>query len=163
MSNLSRRNFFQSPLHQKNTIRPPWAVSEQQFTELCTRCDECISACPEKIIVRGDGGFPEVKFIDSGCDLCEDCLNVCQTQALSRISDDTPAWLHKVKITKQCLPLQGVICRTCHEACDEEAILFDLVAGQVSVPQINFDNCNGCGFCIAMCPVDSIVIEPCDK
>ncbi|MFK5984756.1 MAG: ferredoxin-type protein NapF [Pseudomonadota bacterium] len=159
MSDISRRSFFQARLNKTKTVRPPWAVAEKQFIELCNRCDDCISICPEKIIIRGDGGFPEINFINSGCEFCEDCLHVCKTKALLQISDNTPAWSHKVKITQQCLPLQNVICRICFEACDEEAILFELVAGQVAIPQINIDNCNGCGFCVAMCPVDSMVID----
>jgi len=156
MSKLSRRSFFQASFQQENSIRPPWAVSEDKFIELCTRCDECINVCPEKIISKGSGGFPVVNFIDSGCELCEDCVEVCQTKALAIRSGNGLAWSHKVKVTEKCLPLQGVICRSCYEACDEEAISFTLVAGKTPEPELNLENCNGCGFCIAMCPVDAI-------
>ena len=159
MSNLSRRSFFQASFQQANTIRPPWAVSEDLFIELCTRCDECIRVCPENIISRGAGGFPEVDFIDSGCELCEDCVEVCQSKALLIGSDKDFAWSHKVKVTDKCLPHLGVICRSCYEACEQKAISFTLAAGKTAEPELNLENCNGCGFCIAMCPVDAIVID----
>jgi ferredoxin-type protein NapF len=159
MPNLSRRNFFQAPLQQVNSIRPPWAVLEQQFIELCTRCDECITVCPEKIIVKGDGGFPEVNFAHSGCELCEDCVDICKVNALDKVSDNAFAWFHKIKMNDKCLPLHGVICRSCSEACDDKAISFQLVAGKVAIPELDLDKCTGCGFCIAICPVDAVVIS----
>ncbi len=158
MSIISRRNFFQARLNTSKVIRPPWAIAEEQFIELCSRCDKCISICPEKIIFRGDGGFPEVKFVDSGCELCEDCLDVCEPKVLKKTSKDSLPWLHKVEVITKCLPMQGVICRTCSEACNEDVISFILEAGKVAVPKLNLENCNGCGFCIAMCPVDAIVL-----
>ena len=36
-------------------LRPPGAVGEVEFLSLCTRCDECIKACPAKAIRRSNG------------------------------------------------------------------------------------------------------------
>jgi ferredoxin len=33
-------------------LRPPGAISEKQFLQSCSRCDECIHACPKDAIVR---------------------------------------------------------------------------------------------------------------
>ncbi len=158
MTNLGRRKFFQANFSQSTVIRPPWAVSEQQFTELCSRCDECIMVCPEKVIIKGSAGFPEVNFNDSGCELCEDCLDVCQIDALVKISGEQSGWSHKVKITDRCLPENSIICRTCFEICDHQAIRMELAAGKVAKPKLKLNRCTGCGFCIAACPVDAIVI-----
>lgn len=158
MSTSSRRNFLRIGIANAKIIRPPWAIDEDEFTDLCIRCDECINVCPEKVIVKGDGGFPQISFEDSGCELCKDCLEVCKPKALFKQSEHSLPWHHKIKVTEKCLPYQGVICRSCYESCDEDAIKFTLVAGKIAEPQVSLKNCNGCGFCVAICPVDAIQV-----
>ena len=34
----------------QNWFRPPFATDEWQFLELCTRCDECLAACPHEVL-----------------------------------------------------------------------------------------------------------------
>src|SRR3546814_4747309 len=40
-------------------VRPPGAVDEARFVERCTRCNACIVACSEHLLVRAEAGFPE--------------------------------------------------------------------------------------------------------
>jgi len=160
MASVSRRQFLRGHFRKNDfVLRPPWAVPEEQFIEMCTRCDECISICPEKVIQKGQGGFPEIIFDRSGCEFCEDCLAVCKPKALNKRNDESKPWFIKADINTKCITYQGTICRTCGEACDDEAIHFKLEPGKVGEPILTADNCTGCGFCIAMCPVDAIAIS----
>ncbi len=60
---ISRRGLLKGRIgRSRERVRPPWSRPGREFTSRCTRCSDCIEACPEKIIVVGDGGFPEVDF-----------------------------------------------------------------------------------------------------
>lgn len=160
MASLSRRQFLRGRFKKDEfVLRPPWSLPEAQFIEACTRCDECISICPEKVIQKGQGGFPEIVFKNSGCEFCEECLDVCKPKALNKPTEDAQPWIIKAEIKSSCIAYHGTICRTCGEACNDEAIHFKLEPGKVGEPILNLDNCTGCGFCIAMCPVDAVVIS----
>ena len=54
----------------------PWAVDA--FEDVCRRCDACIRACEEAILVAGDGGFPRSIFA-VGVHLCAACVDACST------------------------------------------------------------------------------------
>ena len=148
---VSRAQFIRGDvLGNRSQPRPPWARSEQLFTELCTRCDACIKACAEKILVRGQGGFPQVDFMRGECTFCQACLTACQEGALS--ADTSPAWLLKAVIEDTCLAYRGVACMTCAEQCEMEAIHFQPRIGGVPFPIIDMDSCTGCGACYKPCP-----------
>jgi ferredoxin-type protein NapF len=70
MVDASRRGFFRGRPRPKAEIRPPWALAESLFTDCCTRCNDCIDACPEQIIVIGDGGYPTIDFKRGECTFC---------------------------------------------------------------------------------------------
>jgi ferredoxin-type protein NapF len=64
----------------------------------------------------------------------------------------------KAVIAAGCLAHDRVVCRSCGEACDAGAIRFRLAPGGVSTPQVLPDACNGCGDCVAACPVHAIAV-----
>lgn len=158
MVDASRRGFFRGRPRPKAEIRPPWALLEALFTERCTRCNDCLSACPEQIIVSGDGGFPTVDFKRGECTFCGDCVTACQPLALVR-TDEQPAWSHKALIGPSCLPERGVECRACEDFCAVRAIRFSPRLGGGPIPVIETEKCTGCGACIAPCPVSAISIS----
>ena len=56
-------------------LRPPGAVAEPDFLRLCTRCDDCIAACPAACIVRvpegeADAGTPVIVPDSRACVMC---------------------------------------------------------------------------------------------
>lgn len=133
----------------------PWAVAA--FVDLCRRCDDCIHVCPESILVRGDGGFPTVDFNRGGCTFCGNCVQACQHGALVR--QDTAAWRLKAAIGDNCLSAQGITCRACGDACETRAIRFRLQPGGRAIAAVDPALCNGCGSCIAICPIRVIQIQ----
>ena len=140
-------------------VRPPWSRAEDRFTACCTRCDECVTACPSLLIRRGDGGFPIVDFAHAACTFCAECVRVCPSGAF--VKDDSAApWDVLAHIGDACLARQKVECRVCGEACDVGAIRFRPTLGGVSQPELDNARCTGCGACVAPCPVCAIACRP---
>lgn len=140
---------------QGDPIRPPWALLEPKFIEICTRCSECVRHCPEHILKKGSGGFPEIDFHISGCVFCGQCVEVCTEAALVKQENARP-WGLLATVSDSCISLHGVTCRACGDACDEQAILFKIESRGVSTPMIDESKCTGCGFCLKPCPVDAM-------
>ncbi len=159
---ISRRQFLRADLRGKTqAVRPPWALPEARFIETCERCDDCISACPEKILRRGNGGYPQLDFAAGGCTFCGDCARVCEYGALGFADDPQQMpWRLEVAIVASCLSLHGTVCRSCGEVCEERAIRFKLEVGGIARPLLDTGECNGCGQCVSVCPVGSIRIGP---
>lgn len=158
---LSRRNFLAGTFRSgPEPIRPPWAVEESHFLTLCTRCDDCIRLCPEKIVARGSGGYPEVRFQRGECTFCGDCLAACKDKALQQTSPEQAPWDLIAVIGAGCLPYKGVVCHSCREACEPQAIRLRLAPMGVGMPEIG-ENCTGCGACVKVCPAGSIdIVKP---
>ena len=183
MANITRMQLLRGDIKGKNNpFRPPWAIPEDYFVDFCTRCDKCVDACFDELIVKGRGGFPQMDFKRGGCDFCEDCLNVCETSALKKIPDigsDTssnssskdreeessadsylPPWHIKANIDlTNCLSMNATICRSCGESCDDKAITFNLKLGGIAEPVMDLEQCTGCGACFSVCPVQVITIS----
>ncbi|MBC8212275.1 MAG: ferredoxin-type protein NapF [Gammaproteobacteria bacterium] len=153
----SKRNFLFARISARNPVRPPWALKESEFIDLCTRCDECEKQCPVNVIRIGDGGYPEIDFSNSGCDFCQVCVDVCKSGALSH--QQPQAFNLVASIDDSCFSERGVICRSCAEVCDKGAISFKQVVGGISHLIMNTKSCNGCGECVSICPATAIKIE----
>lgn len=148
----SRRQFLQGDFRLKRPpIRPPWAAPEDAFTSHCTRCGECIAACPETLIRTGSGGYPELDFSLGACSFCGDCSAACKPGAL-RPSDLVIPWRSELSFEPSCLALQGIECRVCQEQCEQRAIRFAPTLRSVPQPRLDLALCNGCGACVAPCP-----------
>lgn len=156
--NLSRRGFLRARVVQRHVpVRPPWALAESAFVAACTRCDACVAACPTHIVVRGDGGYPEVDFTRGECSLCRACVDACQPQVLSLGQE--PPWHIKPEIRSMCLAQQNVVCRSCGDACEARALRFVPRLGGASRPEIDVAACTGCGACVGACPVQAVTMR----
>ena len=150
---------FVLPIH-----RPPGAVDELSFLSGCTRCNECVKACPVSAIVHAPARFREAAgtpMIDphtSACVMCEDtpCITSCKPGVLRA---DQPkkrgvAWIQ----TMACLAHTGSFCTVCSERCPVPGAI-EVAMGK---PRILENECTGCGVCAAVCPapVNAIVVMP---
>jgi len=152
---LTRRSLLKANFSDyQQAVRLPWVRNEPEFVDVCSRCHDCISACSEKIIVKGDGGFPEINFNRGECTFCGDCVKNCSEDLFTHI-DETP-WSLKAIITDQCLAVKKVVCNICKEQCEAEAIRFTPKVGSVSQPVLSSEQCTGCGACAKPCPTNAI-------
>ena len=155
---VNRMQFLRGRFNGRSAIRPPWSMEESRFTDLCDRCDACISACHAKIIHRGEGGFPEINFSRGGCDFCRACVQACPSGAISKESSHT--WSVQASFKSSCLAERGVICRSCGDVCEHRAIRFRMRVGGSAMIEFNPAACTGCGECVSLCPVQAIEIKP---
>jgi ferredoxin-type protein NapF len=158
----------------KPALRPPWAVNEALFVEQCTQCNHCLTACPEQILIKGDGGYPVVDFALGECSFCQSCVEVCNESALSIVPDAQP-WHLKANIMDSCLSYQGITCQSCTDMCEPRALTTTLNCDGTSIPLVDLNKCTGCGACVQVCPSRSIElihlpehtgsseINPCEK
>ena len=156
--NQSRRNLFRGRISRTGGIRPPWSLPETSFLNTCERCSDCINACETSLLKKGDGGFPVADFSNAECTFCEACVEACSFDALKKTDDQSP-WQVIAQINDACLAKSRVHCRTCGEQCEVEAISFQLAPGGIALPALDTDQCNGCGACVAGCPVSAIAMR----
>ena len=137
-------------------VRPPWAT-EASVRQNCIGCGDCIAACPEQILRPGRAKAPIVDFTETGCTFCGACAEACKEPVFDL---GQPPWPLVAEISSACLLTLGISCQSCADACDEEALRFDLSvrpAGRVSVAA---SNCTACGSCVGICPTDAIAMAP---
>lgn len=144
-------------------LRPPGAVAERDFMTRCTRCNDCLSACPHDAIVLAPPSFGKAAGtprIDPGlapCHLCPDtpCISACTTGAL--VEDGDPMGTAWVQIL-DCLGSLGTSCSVCAEHCPVPGA----IAFAAGIPTINASLCTGCGKCHYACPApqNAIAILP---
>ncbi|HRE18852.1 MAG TPA: hypothetical protein PLW86_17585, partial [Rhodocyclaceae bacterium] len=71
---LARRQFLRARTTTVPApLRPPWVVDEAAFTAACTRCGDCLGACPTGLLHAGPGKFPVADFNRGHCTFCGDC------------------------------------------------------------------------------------------
>ncbi len=157
MLGLTRTRFVRGAVRPRRP-RPPWAIAESEFITRCTRCGACAQACSPGIVVPGAGGFPEVDFERGGCLFCGECARVCSPHAL-RIVAGGPPWRLRAAVAAVCLGARGVVCGSCVDACDTQAIVLRTHAGGAGMPQVDGHGCTGCGACMSVCPASAIVVR----
>ena len=157
---IRRRQLFRGDISgREQPLLPPWSCSQEQFYDQCSRCGDCITACPEKIIIKSSGGFPAISFQKGECTFCGECASACQADVISMGLNEQP-WDLDVSITRSCLCLKNVTCMTCADQCEVEAIRLEPRLGSCAIPRLDSVSCTGCGACFAPCPANAIMIKP---
>ena len=156
MSMLTRRSLlFGRQATEAPALRPPWALPESDFASRCTRCDACVRACPEQVLVRGGDGLPRFVATSGECTFCGDCVQACESAALD--ASILPPWELGARVGDGCLSARGVVCASCREACPETAI--HVAPGARGPALIDAGRCTGCGACVGICPAGAIALS----
>jgi len=149
-------------------IRPPGAISEEDFLGACVRCGLCVRDCPYdtlQLSAFGDDvatGTPYFIARQTPCEMCENipCAAACPTDALSKaLTDINDADMGIAVMTglDTCYSVTGVAhCRACYMACPikDEAITMEMkrIRGRTYFePTVYADKCTGCGKCEKDC------------
>jgi ferredoxin-type protein NapF len=140
------------------TILPPWAKNSKTFKSLCDGCGNCISACEKNILIINKKGFPQVDFALGSCSFCGDCAANCPKDVF-KYAPSTPPWNIHANINGKCLINNNVVCSTCVEQCDKQAIVIPKIIDKDKVPKVLIGSCDGCGACFNACPVHAIEIR----
>jgi ferredoxin-type protein NapG len=135
--------------------RPPGAHPEPIFLATCTKCNDCITACPQNAIYtlaeKPGYGTPVMLPDRRACTMCTGfpCAAACTPGALAMPEGLTWKLGTAVINTAQCLPFRGPECGACGNLCPpgaEGALTFRL-----GRPKIDPAQCIGCGLCITAC------------
>jgi len=155
--------WLRSLLRGEPPLRPPGALEERAFVARCIRCDRCAEVCPYHALRpagarRGlAAGTPEVVARDAPCWLCLRCPPTCPTGALAPVAAARDVRMGRASVIRErCYAHQGIVCRTCLDACplQGEAILQD-----EELRPVVTERCVGCGLCEHRCPAEGSAIR----
>ena len=148
-------------------LRPPGALPEVAFLAACTRCGDCITACPpcalRKVPASGGlaAGTPYLDPDDAGLHrLPGHALRAaCPTEALTLPPEGWAGYrLAAVELVpERCVTFDGTPCRACADACPvgERALAMD----EDGHPVLKAEGCVGCGVCVRACITSPIVVH----
>ena len=163
-------------------LKPPGAVSDDDFISRCISCGKCVLACPHGAVLTATvahgraAGTPYIDARRKACRLCVDfpCVVACPTGALRDIDKQTDVRMGTAVINEElCVVFNnGNRCEVCYRVCPliDEAITTEFrerPGDKIHVlfaPVVNEDKCVGCGICVERCVISkpdlAIKIEP---
>jgi len=159
-----------SKQRNRSVIRPPASLPEEDFTDRCIRCANCMKVCITNGLqpVMLQSGFegiwtpqlvPEIGYCEYQCTLCG---NVCPTGAIKPLTVKEKKYTRLGLATVDrslCIPwTQDKPCIVCEEHCPipEKAIKLTSVRVNgiwLQRPSVDYSLCVGCGICQNKCPV----------
>lgn len=145
---------------RNNPIVPAGAGSFKLFTQHCTACQLCVSACPNGVLrpsMELDRLLqPEMGYEKGYCrPECTKCSEVCPAGAIRPITREEKSSEQigrAVWLKENCLAAsEGVKCDNCARHCPTGAIRMVEKEGK-RIPSIDTEKCIGCGACEHLCP-----------
>lgn len=145
-------------------VSPPGSISIKHFTETCTACHLCVSACPTQVLQPSflEYGLlgilqPKMDYAAGFCNFdCVICSQVCPSGAIM------PVLLNKKKLTQlgkskfvkeNCIVYtEKTDCGACSEHCPTKAVIMVPYENNLRAPEIKNEYCIGCGACEYACP-----------
>lgn len=150
----------------KRYLRPPGAIDEAAFLLTCTRCGECVRACPEDAIrllpatAGAAVGTPCIDPLEHACTLCGQCIPACEPRALLPVTEPRQVRMGLAVIDPAaCWAHSGRPCSICYQRCPFPDEAMHLRDGR---PEVEAGACTGCGQCAYVCvsTPPAILIEP---
>lgn len=160
---------------RETPLVPAGAISLKNFTDHCTSCQLCVSACPDQVLRPSSSLMnfmqPEMSYERGYCrPECTRCSEVCPAGAILEITKEEKSSIqigHAVIDLSLCVVnTDEVKCGNCARHCPAGAI--KLVrknpedAKSLMIPTVNEERCIGCGACENLCParpISAIKIE----
>jgi len=143
-------------------LRPPGAITEKAFLQACSRCDECINACPKDAIQRAPKkmGFlihntPYIDPMRNPCVMCTDlpCIPACPDGALLPVQELTDVSMgYAILDKKKCQAYGDTFCQQCVIDCPVSGAIHQVD----NKPIIDKNICTGCGVCMRSCSTVNI-------
>jgi len=143
-------------------LRPPGAISEKAFLQACSRCDECIHACPKDAIQRVPKkmGFlihntPYIDPMRNPCVMCTDlpCIPACPDGALLPVQELSDVSMgYAILDKKKCQAYGDTFCQQCVIDCPVPGAIHQVN----DKPIIDKNICTGCGVCMRSCSTVNI-------
>lgn len=159
-------------------LRPPGALSEEEFLGACVRCGLCVRDCPydtlrlSQLGEKVAAGTPYFIAREVPCEMCEDipCVVACPTGALDHALteiDDARMGLAVVVDQENCIAFRGLRCEVCFNICPVrgKAITLEYQHNPRSgkhalfIPEVHADGCTGCGKCEQACILEEAAIK----
>jgi ferredoxin-type protein NapG len=137
------------PSARTDWLRPPGAMEEALFLERCTKCSDCIKACPPGAVIVTSDGTPGIFADETPCVLCEDfpCIAACSTDALLPVDRIGEVRMGRAIVSHRlCTAGQG--CHACVSKCPVDALDLDVESLRLV---ISSESCVGCGVCESVC------------
>lgn len=138
-------------------LRPPGAVTERMFLQLCTRCDKCVHACPKDAIKKAPKEFgmlvlgtPYIDPLKKPCVMCDDlpCISACPETALMPVASPAEVKMgYAILDQAKCMAYGDSFCQQCVLDCPIPGAITQVK----DRPVIHKDICTGCGVCLKSC------------
>ncbi len=154
------------PIHREHPISPPGSQSLEHFTETCSACHLCITACPTHVLVPAFGQYglkgimqPHMDYHISFCNFeCNLCSQVCPTGAILPVELEKKKTIQigQVNFVKDnCIVItENTDCGACSEHCPTKAVNMEMYTNGRYLPTITQEICVGCGACEHACPTE---------
>jgi len=166
-STKSIRNKIPTKIKPDKTspVSPPGSLGIEHFTDHCTACHLCISACPTNVLQPsltqyGLTGFmqPYMDYSTRYCNFdCTRCADICPAGAILSLSKEAKktTQIGQVKfIEDNCIvKAENTACGSCSEHCPTQAVTMVPYKDNLTIPEIKPEICVGCGACEFACPV----------
>lgn len=148
-----------------NPIVPFGAVSLRHFHQHCTRCQLCVSQCPNDVLRPSTSldrlMLPEMSYENGWCrPECTKCSEVCPAGAILEITPEEKTAIHvgvaTVDLDLCVVNRDNVHCGNCARHCPAGAIKMVRKnpddENSLLIPTVLEDRCIGCGACEFLCP-----------
>ena len=149
---------------RRHPVSPPGSRSIKHFSNLCTACHLCVTACPTQVLYPsfleyGVAGVfqPKMNYEASYCNYdCVVCSQICPSGAILPVDIAAKKLIQigKANFFKEdCVVVaKKKDCAACSEHCPTKAVYMIPYEGKLKIPELNNDLCVGCGACEHACP-----------